>query len=74
MEYVELHRAGAGWQIRFGPTSDRDEPFVANELMVGPILGQLGVRSIGPWEVLTGDDGVQFQRALIIGLEPSALV
>jgi hypothetical protein len=67
MNYVELHSSGGGLQIRFVPKGDRDEPFVTNADFIGPILGQLGVHSIGPWESATGPEGETFHRAQILG-------
>jgi len=71
MKYVELHRVGDSWQIRFDPKGDHEEPLVSGDFLVLPILVQLGVQKIGPWDIVTGDDGVQFQRARIIELTES---
>ena len=67
MDYVELHKQGTGIKIRLVRASGIEEPFVSNPVFVGPVLGELGVRTLGPWEDETGDDGVTFQRAVVLG-------
>lgn len=66
MDYVEIHPRGSGYQIRFVPRRDRDEPFIANAAFLGPILGELGVRATGPWEEARDENGELFQRAVIL--------
>jgi len=67
MAYVEVHPQGGGFQIRFVPPCEIEEPFVSTAAFVDPILGELGVRAIGPWEEATNEHGDTFQRALILG-------
>ena len=66
MEYVEVHPAGTGFQIRFVPRREVDGPFVSNAAFLGPVLGELGVRQTGPWEQAFDENGASFQRAVII--------
>lgn len=67
VNYVELHPTdNGGVQIRFRPNNGRDEPFVSNAALVGPILGRLEVTALGPWMDATSDDGRPIKRAAIV--------
>ena len=67
MEYVEVHPAGNGFQIVFDPPREDAGPYISNAIFVDPLLVELGVRKIGPWEIRDSENGSQYQRALVLG-------
>jgi len=66
MDYVEVHPANGGFQLRVELDGAVEEPFITGEEFIGPALGILGVRVTGLWEEVEDDAGQKFRRAQII--------
>lgn len=66
MSHVEVHPLEDGYQIRYVHPGGVDEPFVSAAEFIGPVLGELGIATLGPWQDVTDPQGVAFRRAEVI--------
>lgn len=69
MAYVEVHTLENAYRIVLVGVNTEDAPSEATVTgveFIEPMLGELGVRSRGPWEPIMGDGTHDVQRALIV--------
>jgi len=66
MAYVEVHPERGGFQIFVD--GEPIKPWVGNPEFVDSTIRSHGIRNLGPWEPALRADGVEYQRARMLGI------